>query len=88
MHQGLVAGDRHSRDRLRQLQGRPGLEQGSLDLPLPPGTAPTYHQDLAAAVLVLSQQPCPVGHQPILPGCLLPQPHGLSPLDPLLQFLG
>jgi len=47
----------------------------------------SHHQDLTSAALVLSQQPRLVRHQPLLPGGLLPQLQGLSPLYPLLQLL-
>lgn len=52
-----------------------------------PSRGPTHHQDLAAAPLVLGQQPRLVGHQPLPPGRLLPQLRRLRPPRPLLQLL-
>lgn len=89
MHQGLAAGDGHAINGLSHLHRKPGRQQGGSGPgnPLPTHLVPTYHQDLTSAALVLSQQPRLVRHQPLLPGGLLPQLQGLSPLYPLLQLL-
>lgn len=89
MHQGLVAGDGHTIDGLGQLH-REARPSAGWPWPLPSlahSRGPTHHQDLPAAVLVLGQQPLSVGHQPLLPGRLLPQLRRPHPPRPLLQLL-